>query len=78
MEKMNRLTLNGVCYAVEDTTKLPLPDSGAVGQLLTVAAVDETGKVTAVTAAEDPTAGVAAALEGILAIQAALIGGEGT
>lgn len=77
MDQIKILTVNGVSYALTDASKLPLPQSAAAGQFLVAAEVDGSGTVTAVAAVDDPTAGVEEALDGILAIQEALIGGAG-
>ena len=49
MEELNTLTLNGKTYD-RFAGNLPIPASAEVGQLLTVSAVDEDGKVTDVEA----------------------------
>lgn len=54
MLQMKKLTVDGVTYAVTDETKLPLPETAAVGQFLKVTEVDEAGRVTKVETAQVP------------------------
>ena len=55
MAKLNSLTVNGNRYD-EFAGNLPQPATAAVGQYLTVSAVDEDGKVTEVEATTIPNA----------------------
>ena len=74
--QITRLNINGEEYILTDESKLPQPQGGAVGQLLTIGAMAD-GQVTQVVAlgAEALLGDVEAALDGILAIQEELIGG---
>lgn len=76
--QITRLNINGDEYILTDATKLPQPQEGAVGQLLTIGAMAD-GQVTQVVAlpTEALLGDVEAALDEILAMQDALIGGDG-